>query len=372
MANMKYNIPLLMAAGAISFCAHAQNLVPNPGFEEYQACPGNFSEAAHEFRVAPWSSANTGTPDYFNTCSEGEANVPHNWAGVSDAYEGHGYAGIYLWMDRADPYREYVQCRLLEPLLKDSLYTVEFHYKLSSYSKYAINRIGLLLTTSLVNERHDDTLPLTPTLSVVQDSALTKTTGLWETARMKYKASGGEQYLVIGNFFNNEATKYYEIRFRPISQDMLAHSAYYYIDAVSVVPEYRMPENVITPLLPEFSPAGTALNTTYVLKNIQFELDSYKLTPSSFYELDQVADFLISNPALKIQFFGHTDDQGGDKYNLRLSRNRAKSAAGYLETLGIQRNRIEFFGYGKQKPLLAETTEHDRSVKRRVDIRFIR
>lgn len=367
---MKQTIPLLMLAGA--FCAQAQNLVPNPGFEEYEACPGNFSEAAHEFRVAPWRAAGTGIPDYFNACSDGEANVPHNWAGVSDAYEGHGYAGIYAWMDRDDPYREYLQCQLLQPLVKDSLYRVEFHYKLSSYSKYSIDRIGLLLTGKPVSERHDDDLRVTPTLSVVRDSALTKTTGLWETASMEYKASGGEQYLVIGNFFSNEATRRYEIRFRPISQVMLAHSAYYYIDGVSVVPKYRLSVNVIAQLPPEFSPASATLNTTYVLKNLQFELDSYKLTPSSFYELDQVADVLIMNPKLKVQFFGHTDDQGSDQYNLRLSHNRAKTAGSYLQTLGISRNRIEVFGYGKQKPLIPETTDQARSVNRRVEIRFIR
>jgi OmpA-OmpF porin, OOP family len=372
MAAMKHVILLLMGAGAHVFSAHAQNLVPNPGFEEYEACPGNFSEAAHEFRVAPWRAATTGIPDYFNSCSEGEANVPHNWAGVSDAYEGHGYAGIYAWMDRDDPYREYLQCQLLEPLLKDSLYTLEFHYKLSSYSKYAIDRIGLLLTDKPLNERHDDALPFTPTLSVIHDSALTKTTGLWETARMEYKAAGGEHYLVIGNFFDNEATKHYEIRFRPVSQAMLARSAYYYIDAVSVVPHYRLAENVMAQLLPEFSPAGAALNTTYVLKNIRFELDSYKLTPSSFYELDQVAEYLVKNPALKVQFFGHTDDRGGHQYNLRLSRNRARTAADYIQTLGIQPGRIEVFGYGKQKPLATETTEQARALNRRVEIRFIR
>lgn len=367
---MKHAIPLLMFAGV--FCAQAQNLVPNPGFEEYQACPGGFSEAAHEFRVAPWRAAGSGIPDYFNTCNDGEANVPHNWAGVSDAYEGHGYAGIYAWMDRDDPYREYLQCQLREPLLKDSLYLVEFHFKLSSYSKYAIDRIGLLLTPGPVLERHDNVLAFSPTLSVIRDSALTKTTGLWETARMEYRASGGEHYLVIGNFFSNEDTKRYEIRFRPISQEMLARSAYYYIDAVSVVPRYKAAENVIAQLLPEFSPARATLNTTYVLKNLQFETDSYRLTPPSRYELDQVAELLLINPKLKVQLFGHTDDLGSEQYNLRLSRNRATSAAGYIETLGINRSRIEVFGYGKQKPLITETTEQARSINRRVEIRFIR
>src|SRR5215213_385694 len=140
---MRLQVLITFCVAALTFLCNGQNLVPNPGFENYSSCPGNFSEAAHEFRAIDWRSATIGTPDYFNSCSIGEAGVPHNWAGVSDAYEGKGYAGIYLWMNDANEYREYLQCRLLEPLIKDSVYNIQLHYKLSSYSKYAINRIGL-------------------------------------------------------------------------------------------------------------------------------------------------------------------------------------------------------------------------------------
>lgn len=364
-----YHVALTFFLLIISCRVGAQNLVPNPGFEEYQNCPGGHSEAVHEFRVTDWRSATLGTPDHFHSCSTGEANVPHNWAGVSDAYEGKGYAGIYLWMNNDNQYREYLQCELLQPLLKDSVYSIRFQYKLSSYSMYAIDRIGLLLADSVINFKRDKVLRIKPTLSVVRDSALTETTGLWETAAMEYKAKGGEHFLIIGNFFDNQSTHFYEIQFRPLSQLMLANSAYYYIDDVHVIPQYliREKEN----LLPGFTLPDITLNTTYVLKNIHFDLNSYKLIPPSFDELNQVAIYLTQNPKVRVQLFGHTDDQGSDQYNLRLSQNRAKTAAGYLETLGIRSDRIEVLGYGKRKPLIDEATEEARAINRRVEVRFI-
>jgi OmpA-OmpF porin, OOP family len=85
-----------------------------------------------------------------------------------------------------------------------------------------------------------------------------------------------------------------------------------------------------------------------------------------------LAGYLVKNPGVKVQFFGHTDDQGSDQYNLRLSRNRAQTAAGYLASIGIARQRMEVFGYGETKPLVPETTEVARAVNRRVEIRFIK
>src|SRR4051812_34171298 len=77
----------------------SQDLVANSGFEIYEKCPGDFSQASSEFKVDQWQSASAGTPDYFNSCSVGNADVPHNWAGVSDAYAGQAYTGIYSWMN---------------------------------------------------------------------------------------------------------------------------------------------------------------------------------------------------------------------------------------------------------------------------------
>jgi OmpA-OmpF porin, OOP family len=349
----------------------AQNLVPNGGFENHSACPGDYTQDPAEFYVTSWASPSIGTPDYFNACSNGEADVPHNWAGVSDPYEGVGYAGLYMWFANGKNYREYLQVQLSESLITDSLYYLEFHYKLSSYSKYSIDRIGLLVSDSAIRLRNDRVFNIEPTFSIIKDTALTMETGLWEEAKTLYKARGGEKFLLIGNFFDNQTTHHYKIQFRPVPQPMLAHSAYYYIDDVSVVPKHIRDQQQLTQVIPIFEIEEVRPNTNYVLKNINFQFDSYRLIPPSFTELDKVAEYLLRHAELRVQLFGHTDDQGNDRYNLKLSQARAKNVAEYLATVGIQAGRIDHFGYGEAKPLVEGISEEARTLNRRVEIRFI-
>ena len=367
---LRFQISILLSC---FFCeASAQNLVPNGSFENFLVCPGSYSQASGEFRVNDWTSANRGTPDHFHACSHGEADVPHNWAGTSDAYDGLGYAGIFLLINRDQQYQEYLQCKLKLPLLKDTIYHIEFHYKLASYSRFAVDRIGLLLTDSVIQSRSDDCINLKPTLDVVKDSALTQQTGLWETASMSYQAHGGENFVTVGNFYTNAETKKYKIKFRPVGNEMLELAAYYYIDDVIVASRYDLEQRKKEEGLPEFSVPTVTVNTNYILRNIQFQLNSYKLIPPSFAELDELATFLRRNPKLKVQLFGHTDDQGSDSYNLRLSRNRASTVALYLTQAGVDKSRVESVGFGESRPLKEGTSEKSREINRRVEIRFIK
>jgi OOP family OmpA-OmpF porin len=368
MLNRALRFQFLLLVFAARF-ATAQNLVPNPGFENFIVCPGSYSQASHEFRVPDWTSANLGTPDYFNACSRGEADVPNNWAGTSDAYEGLGFVGIFLIVNNGYQYQEYLQSKLLEPLLKDSTYHLEFHYKLSSYSRFSVNRIGLLLTDSMIISKADKYLNLKPTLDICKDSALTTETGLWEKASMTYKARGSERYVTIGNFYSNAQTKQYKIKFRPMGNEMLEIGSYYYVDAVKIIPKYILDQQ--EQLMPEFSVPTAKTNTNYVLRNIQFQLNSYKLIPPSFEELDALAAYLRKNSKLMIQVFGHTDDQGADAYNLKLSENRAATVASYLMQAGVDKSRIERFGFGERQPLMASNSDLARITNRRVEIRFI-
>lgn len=349
----------------------AQNLVTNGSFEEYLSCPGSYSRNPAEFRVNGWRSLTNGSPDYFNTCSEGEAAVPYNWAGVSDAFDGYGYVGLYTYMRQPEEYREYLHAKLSEPLIRDSLYYIEFRYKLSSYSKYCVDRIGLLLSDSLKTLNHDKVLGTPPTISFVKDSALTPETGAWELAKAEYIAKGNERFLTIGNFSDNVNTGAYYIRFRPESEPMLAHSAYYYIDDVKVMPGFS--EGVDGHEVPPVFVGDTPeLNKTYVLKNIQFAFNSFELMADSYYDLEKVIAYMKSHPEISVELSGHTDSIGDDAYNQALSLNRAQSAAAYIISQGIGKSRINARGYGEGRPIVTGHVESSHEINRRVEIRFYR
>lgn len=361
---------VLLAGWLMSFAAWAQNLVPNPSFEELIRCPHSFSTDRKDFIVPGWISATRGTPDHFHGCSWGEADVPYNWAGSSNAKTGKGYVGIYVWMSRSDGsnYREYIQCELAEPLLSGARYRVEFYYKLASYAVYAANRIGLHLSVEQLSYDHDQLIDVVPLLSIKADSAITLATGSWEHAVMEFKAAGGERFVTIGNFYSNEQTQSTRLPHRIGKSNMLVNSAYYYIDDVSVEPLDSLPRNTLSRT--EFSSEHVELDRDYILKNIQFEFDSYRLMKSSYKELDLVVELLKSNPTFKVRLSGHTDFIGSDEYNLTLSRNRARSVADYFISKGIKPDRIQSFGFGKTRPIMLEKTDQARMINRRVEVRF--
>ncbi len=108
-----------------------------------------------------------------------------------------------------------------------------------------------------------------------------------------------------------------------------------------------------------------------VLKNIFFEIDSYKLKKESFIELDKLVKFLEMNNTLKIQINGHTDNQGTDQHNLELSKNRAKAVYDYLIENGIAKERLKYKGFGEQQPIATNETPKGRALNRRTEFEII-
>ena len=107
------------------------------------------------------------------------------------------------------------------------------------------------------------------------------------------------------------------------------------------------------------------------LRNIQFEYDSYELTESSNEALEALAQLMLINPTLRIELSAHTDDQGSDRYNDKLSTLRGQSVASWLIQRGIEGERIESVGYGKRKPLVANDSEENRAINRQVEIKVL-
>lgn len=107
-----------------------------------------------------------------------------------------------------------------------------------------------------------------------------------------------------------------------------------------------------------------------VLKGVFFDVDDYRLKPESYNELKQVVEFLRSNPEVKIEIAGHTDDSGSDDHNYRLSENRAFEVYKYLFLNRVKKDRMSYKGYGKDQPLAPNTTEKGKAVNRRTEIRI--
>ena len=125
------------------------------------------------------------------------------------------------------------------------------------------------------------------------------------------------------------------------------------------------------PLLKDVPLEPIKVGAVMILKNIFFETDKYDLKEKSRIELNKLVDLLKTNPDLKIEIGGHTDNVGSDEYNLILSENRAKTVNQYLVENGIEQSRLLYKGYGETTPVDTNETEEGRANNRRTEFKVI-
>ena len=109
----------------------------------------------------------------------------------------------------------------------------------------------------------------------------------------------------------------------------------------------------------------------FVNLKIEFDVNSYGIRPESFKLLQELCTAL-SDPRLRDRIIiinGHTDSDGKEKYNVRLSLNRAAAVKTYLiDHCGISSDRLKVVGYGESMPLKPNTSKENKQLNRRVEI----
>jgi len=107
-----------------------------------------------------------------------------------------------------------------------------------------------------------------------------------------------------------------------------------------------------------------------VLKGVNFDYNSAKLTPASDRILDEVVALIKLRPGATAVIGGHTDGRGKAAYNQRLSEQRASAVRDYLVAHGIDAKALTAKGYGKTQPIASNDTEEGRAQNRRVTLQF--
>ncbi|MDP2424189.1 MAG: OmpA family protein [Bacteroidales bacterium] len=101
---------------------------------------------------------------------------------------------------------------------------------------------------------------------------------------------------------------------------------------------------------------------------IYFDVNSHKLKPESTATIKEIAQVLKDNPTVRINIVGHTDSDGGDAFNLDLSKRRAESVKNELiKVYGIDATRIETDGKGESQPLAPDDNALNKAKNRRVE-----
>jgi len=124
-------------------------------------------------------------------------------------------------------------------------------------------------------------------------------------------------------------------------------------------------------LLKNFKLQALEVGEQVRLDNIFFELEAYKLKDESATELNKIIQFMESNPFLVVEIGGHTDNSGSKNYNLDLSQQRAASVKNAIIQRGLKSNRIQIKGYGMSEPLNSNSSEEERAINRRTELKII-
>ena len=91
------------------------------------------------------------------------------------------------------------------------------------------------------------------------------------------------------------------------------------------------------------------------------------MRPESKLELDELAGLLQRAPTLRIQINGHTDTEGEEAFNQKLSEARAKTVHDYLLNKGIDQARLRYKGFGEHQPIEDNDTPEHRARNRRTE-----
>lgn len=231
-------IILLIVLISIGTFVSPQNLVPNPGFEDYNfifhpVCNNDSFPVCNY-----WYSPTSDSPDYFNaiSCFQAYNGAPENNFGTQDPHSGSGYYGFDVYVHT--PFtndREYIQIKLQDSLKKDIKYCASFYVSLADSMWYAVNRIGIYFSDTAITRYDGNTMNnvlnyqpqvFNPDNNIISDKQN------WTLISGSFIAKGGENYITIGNFFDDNNT----------SKNYIGGSywdkydgSYYYIDDVSVI-----------------------------------------------------------------------------------------------------------------------------------------
>lgn len=105
----------------------------------------------------------------------------------------------------------------------------------------------------------------------------------------------------------------------------------------------------------------------FVTRAITFDVNKSTIKPESMGFLNDMAKFLKDNGTVKLEIDGHTDSDGDDASNLKLSQSRADAVKTQLVSMGIDGSRLTTKGFGETKPVDNNTTPEGKANNRRVE-----
>lgn len=329
-----------------------KNLVPNPSFEKHK------NKSTIIKNAIPWQGQ--GTVDYYMKTDKLDTSR------FKGAHTGTCYAGL-----RFQPnYKEYMYVKLTEPLEKGKTYYFKMYVRLMGVSTVTVKQLGVYFSD--VDFKIGMSFDEEGILDSTYSKGISGSLG-WIPIQGAYLAHGHEKFIIIGNFKTKMKDDFVRLKKWDIFE---RREAYYYIDDISVRKKitaadstamHKLAENKVVSPLPDTFTTGQVIE----IKNIQFENGSAILLKPSFKILDELVLVLNEHPFMEIQINGHTDNQGKEGQNKKLSKARAKAVYDYLLKQSVI-NPMTFRGFGSSQPIAPNDTDENKAKNRRVEFMIIK
>lgn len=382
----------------------AQNLIPNPGFEEFDGS-----------QVLDWIHRRIPYTHF-------EKDTSKN--GLS--HSGICFYGICVCNNNGSKLNEIVYIKLQEQLVAGKKYKLSLYARLWNNSDREqlsriheiqvclFNKEGILTDSSV----WADTTPTFIKFSIPNNVSQFQ----WNYFEKNYTAIGNEQYIALGHFgsFIKDSLPYYRFSddtFRNLFEANASSDTLFSIELKDNLSKrkqkkenekfkeqlfaYKLSKNKDSHLgnsrsylgfpriyfddlclaslledercdcseniLAKKSDTTFQVGEIFTLKNIFFETAKADLLPQSFFSLDSLVNILKTFSSIQIQINGHTDNQGEIEFNQKLSEARVKSVIDYLVSKDISSERLVIKGFGMSQPISTNDTPEGRAENRRVE-----
>ncbi len=327
-------------------------------------------------------------------------------------------------------YSEYMQTELSSPLVAGQMYDISFRVKLSNGSDRAVSGIGGYCSPTALAYKHLHFLTEKPQVSI---GTVVNDKQNWTEVKGTFTADGTEKFLVIGAFpaagmekakaiegADNQHAYYYidgiSVNLHPEpdtdgdgipdkddrcpQEKGLANlggcpdrDGDGIADALDACPDKSGPADMKG--CPDSDGDGIADNLDRcpnekgvasmsgcpeiaestkklfekALNGVKFETGKSVIKKESFTILNDVVKVMQDNPTYNLEIHGHTDDQGDEAKNQKLSDDRAAAVKKYLTDKGVADSRTKSWGHGETMPVADNKTSAGRAQNRRVEFK---
>ena len=104
-----------------------------------------------------------------------------------------------------------------------------------------------------------------------------------------------------------------------------------------------------------------------VSNGIRFDVGKATLRPESMGVINEIYTMLSEHPDVNVSIEGHTDSDGDNDLNQKLSEDRAETVMNQLISMSISANRLSSKGFGESKPVNTNATPEGKAENRRVE-----